>query len=106
MYTGEAWEEAGITGRITKDLGEIPSISTDAMSNKSPTPPASGITSPTKTLNKSTFMFFEVDVDREEARWPEMHKRMRKWLTFDEATKCFEKRPELLEAVKRSSVLR
>jgi len=95
----EAWEEAGITGRITKDLGEIPSITT-------PTPPASGTTSPTKTLNKSTFKFFEVDVDREEARWPEMHKRMRKWLTFDEATKCFETRPELLEAVKRSSVLR
>lgn len=51
-------------------------------------------------------MFFEVDVDREEACWPEMHKRMRKWLTFDEVTKCFKMRPELLEAVKRSSVLR
>jgi len=102
----EAWEEAGITGRVTKDLGEIPSITTDIIdTTASPTSPASG-TNQTKTLNKCTFMFFEVDVDREETRWPEMHKRMRKWLTFDEATKCFETKPELLEAVKRSSVLR
>ncbi|RPB28002.1 hypothetical protein L211DRAFT_768887, partial [Terfezia boudieri ATCC MYA-4762] len=87
----EAWEEAGITGRITRALGEIP----DPRINAS-------------ISNNSLFMFFEVDVEREEARWPEMQKRMRRWLTFDEATKCFQQmgRPELLEAVKRSSVLR
>lgn len=110
----EAWEEAGITGRITRALGEIPDPRINAsISNNvniaNPTPPASATTSPTKSLpNKSLFMFFEVDVEREEARWPEMQKRMRRWLTFDEATKCFQQmgRPELLEAVKRSSVLR
>jgi len=112
----EAWEEAGITGRITKNLGEIqdPRLSANMIKNNTintgnPTPPTSAMASPPKGLShKSLFIFFEVDVDREEPRWPEMNKRMRRWLTFDEATKCFEKmgRPELLEAVKRSSILR
>ncbi|KAF8541021.1 NUDIX hydrolase domain-like protein [Trichophaea hybrida] len=76
----EAWEEAGITGRITRALGEIRDLR----------PPAKG-------LPRS-----------EEDRWPEMHKRKRRWLTYEEAKSCFQSmnRPELIEALDRSSVLR
>ncbi|KAI5791634.1 NUDIX hydrolase domain-like protein [Peziza echinospora] len=113
----EAWEEAGITGHIVKCLGEIPDprlVTTTSPSTPPTTPPSNNSAipqgaAPTKIVrNKSLFIFFEVGVDREESHWPEMHKRTRRWLTFDEASKCFEKmgRPELLEAVKRSSVLR
>jgi len=95
--TGEAWEEAGITGRVTRALGEI----------RHPRPantllPAKA--GPTHTL----YYFFEFHVECEEDQWPEMHKRKRKWLTYQEASACFQSmnRPELLEAINRSSVLR
>ncbi|KAF8245236.1 hypothetical protein K440DRAFT_413788 [Wilcoxina mikolae CBS 423.85] len=87
----EAWEEAGITGRITRALGEI----------RDPRPPAKG-------LLRTLYYFFEFHVEREEDRWPEMHKRKRRWLTYEEAKSCFQtmNRPELIEALDRSSVLR
>lgn len=90
----EAWEEAGITGMVTRSLGEI----------KDPRP-ASSIS---KGQPRSLYYFFEFLVEREEDRWPEMHKRKRKWLTYEEAASCFRSmnRPELEEALDRSSVLR
>lgn len=38
--------------------------------------------------------------------WPERAKRSRHWLTFDQAVRRLAKRPEMLEAVRRSSMLR
>ncbi|KAF8460241.1 NUDIX hydrolase domain-like protein, partial [Kalaharituber pfeilii] len=122
----EAWEEAGITGKIVKSLGEIPdprastkvadcNSGASSVNSSAPTSPSSTTSTatncsfPSKTISqKSLYIFFEVNVDKEEACWPEMHKRSRKWITYAEATKCFEtmKRPELLEAVRRSSVMR
>ncbi|KAH8153929.1 uncharacterized protein LAJ45_01696 [Morchella importuna] len=91
--TREAWEEAGITGKVTKSLGEI----------KDPRPVV-----PEKRVQRSLYYFFEFKVEKEESEWPEMHKRRRTWLTYEEATKCFKVmgRPELQEAVDRSSVSR
>lgn len=88
LCKGEAWEEAGITGRVTRALGEIRDN--------------------TRSKTRSVFLFFEFCVEREEERWPEMHKRKRRWLTYDEASACFQSmgRPELKEALDRSSVLR
>lgn len=88
---GEAWEEAGITGRVTRNLGEIRDPRTS-----------------TKSQQRSLYYFFEFHVEREEDRWPEMHKRKRRWLTYEEAKNCFTLmgRGELLEALERSSVLR
>jgi hypothetical protein len=91
---GEAWEEAGITGRITRSLGEI----------GDPRPQSALPKGQPRTL----YYFFEFAVDREEDRWPEMHKRRRRWLTYEEAAACFRSmdRPELVEALDRSSVIR
>ncbi|TGZ81359.1 hypothetical protein EX30DRAFT_371378 [Ascodesmis nigricans] len=91
----EAWEEAGIIGRITRSLGEIRDIRPPSVIKSSKNP-------------KALYYFFEFCVEKEEPEWPEMHKRRRKWLTYDEAKKCFKtmNRPELLEALERSSVTR
>ncbi|KAI5815680.1 NUDIX hydrolase domain-like protein [Pyronema omphalodes] len=87
----EAWEEAGITGRVTRNLGEIRDPRTS-----------------TKSQQRSLYYFFEFHVEREEDKWPEMHKRKRRWLTYEEAKNCFTMmgRGELLEALERCSVLR
>jgi len=57
---------------------------------------------------RTLYYFFEFHVEREEDRWPEMHKRKRRWMTYEEASACFQimNRPELKEALDRSSVLR
>ncbi|KAI5776604.1 NUDIX hydrolase domain-like protein [Geopyxis carbonaria] len=92
----EAWEEAGILGRVTRNLGEI-------WDTRSPSS-----MKPTKTHTRTLYYFFEFMVEKEENQWPEMHKRKRRWLTYQEAARCFQlmNRPELREALDRSSVLR
>ncbi|KAI9680213.1 MAG: hypothetical protein M1829_001450 [Trizodia sp. TS-e1964] len=88
----EAWEEAGIVCRIQRDLGTIPD------SRASPQLPPEA--------PKALYQFFEVAVDKEEVQWPEMHKRTRQWMLYREAAQALSSRPELLEALNRSSVLR
>jgi len=92
----EAWEEAGITGKIIKSLGEI----------KDPRPHRS---KPNKEhIHPALYMFFEFSVEKEEVQWPEMDTRRRKWMTFSEATECFMEngRTELKEALDKSSIIR
>lgn len=57
---------------------------------------------------RSEFHFFEMIVGKEYDTYPESHKRQRKWVTYEEAIEELTaiKRPELVEAVKRSSVAR
>ena len=88
----EAWEEAGIICKVQKDLGEIPD--------------RRGPHEMTAHAPRAVFKFFEVTVEKEEAKWPEMHKRDRKWMSYEEAKAALTARPELLEALNRSSVLR
>ncbi|EZF50722.1 hypothetical protein H112_05816 [Trichophyton rubrum D6] len=52
------------------------------------------------------YQFFEVRVDREESQWPEMHKRKRQWVTYSQAAAALVARPELLDALNRSSIKR
>lgn len=86
----EAWEEAGIICDVDKDLGMIPDTrSTSAL---------------TKNAPKASYQFFEVTVKEEKANWPEKHKRSRAWYTYAQAVQLLAQRPELLEALKRSSV--
>lgn len=96
-HTGEAWEEAGVIGRVTRSLGDIQDsrIAFETTSTK-------------KGHTRTLYQFFEFLVEKEEAQWPEMHKRKRKWLTYKEAVQCFKQmnRPELKEAIDRSSVLK
>lgn len=88
----EAWEEAGVICTIRADLGLI--------QDKRPPP------SMTPQAPKATYHFFEVTVDREETQWPESHKRTRRWVSFSVAETALENRPELLEALRRSSMKR
>jgi len=88
----EAWEEAGIICRVDKDLGHIPD-----------TRPPSQITA---QAPRSSYQFFECTVTEEKTDWPEKSKRARQWVTFVQAAQALAIRPELLEALKRSSIKR
>lgn len=88
----EAWEEAGVICTVQRDLGVIPDMR-----------PAALLTS---TAPKASYQFFEAIVSREETQWPEMHKRKRQWVTYTQAATALANRPELLEALNRSSLRR
>lgn len=86
----EAWEEAGIVCNVDYDLGTI----------KETRPPKHL----TKEVPKALYQFYEVTVTREEAEWPEKHKRTRQWANYTEAAEALKARPELLEALNRSTI--
>ena len=88
----EAWEEAGVICTIQRDLGWIPDMR-----------PSTLLTS---NAPKASYHFFEATVDRVEEQWPEMHKRKRRWATYAEAATALASRPELSEALNRSSLQR
>ncbi|KAF9330335.1 hypothetical protein BG006_006704 [Podila minutissima] len=64
----ETWEEAGAIGRIVAHLGEYE----HKMNKRTGVP-------------ESVFIFFEMEVQRIEAKWPEMKKRERRWFSYEEA---------------------
>ena len=88
----EAWEEAGIECTVTKDLGNIQ----DRRAPKELTPHAP----------RAMFQFFEVSVQKEATEWPEKQKRGRQWMAYQEAKQALAARPELAEALDRSSIVR
>lgn len=88
----EAWEEAGVICTVQRDLGLIPDMRPPHLLSAS--------------APKASYQFFEVTVDREESRWPEMHKRKRQWVSYAQAASILASRPELLEALNRSSMKR
>lgn len=88
----EAWEEAGIECKIQKDLGKIlDKRQAGQLTAKAP---------------KTSFQFYEVSVEKELVKWPEQHKRGRKWMSYSEAKEALTPRPELLDALNRSSIAR
>jgi diphosphoinositol-polyphosphate diphosphatase len=89
----EAWEEAGIAVQIDYDLGEI----TESRPPKK---------SSSKESTKSLYHFYEATVLKEETDWPEAHKRERQWMTYSQAKDALSGRPELLEALGRSTIKR
>lgn len=88
----EAWEEAGVVCTVQRDLGMI--------EDTRPTSAATG------HAPKCSYQFFEVSVEREENQWPEMNKRGRQWMVYSQAAQAFAVRPELLEALNRSTIKR
>ena len=88
----EAWEEAGIVCNVDYDLGTI----------RESRPPKHH----TKDAPKALYQFYEVTVTREEDDWPEKHKRSRQWASYSEAAEALKARPELLEALNRSTISR
>ncbi|KAG4430459.1 hypothetical protein IFR05_014048 [Cadophora sp. M221] len=88
----EAWEEAGIVCKVDYDLGTIKETrAPKQMSKEAP---------------KALYQFYEVTVTSEETEWPEKHKRNRQWASFAEASEALKARPELLEALTRSTISR
>lgn len=90
----EAWEEAGIECKIDKDLGHIEEQRSEAQIKKHPYAP------------RALYRFYEVRVKEEKATWPEQHKRDRMWMSYSKAKDLLRDRPELLEALERSSIKR
>lgn len=91
----EAWEEAGIETKIEKDLGTIFEKRTEAQIRKY------GALAP-----KACYRFYEAKVTEAKADWPEAYKRSRKWMTYRTAKELLSERPELSEALERSSIKR
>jgi diphosphoinositol-polyphosphate diphosphatase len=88
----EAWEEAGVKCVVTQDLGTIADKrAPKQLSGKAPA---------------ALFQFFEATVEKEESVWPEMNKRGRDWMTYAKAKEALKGRPELLEALERSSLVK
>lgn len=88
--TRESWEEAGILISIEYDLGEIPEMRA----------PKKGST------QKCMYRFYEATVTKECKDWPEADKRERRWMTYSEARESLKDRPELREALERSTIRR
>jgi diphosphoinositol-polyphosphate diphosphatase len=55
---------------------------------------------------KALYYWYEAKVDKLESVWPEMGKRNRTWMTFVQAEQALAERPELLEALRRSTMVR
>ena len=91
----EAWEEAGIVCKIETDLGEIEEQRTESQIKKN------SVHAP-----RACYRFYEVKVMEEKDSWPEAHKRSRQWMSYAIAKDCLRDRPELLEALERSSIKR
>lgn len=89
----EAWEEAGIETTIQKDLGSIDEQRTEDQIKKH------GEDAP-----RASYRFFEVHVTKEADKWPESHKRARQWMSYQQAKEMLKDRPELTEALERSSI--
>lgn len=91
----EAWEEAGIECKVEKDLGTIDERRSESQIKKN------GLIAP-----RASYRFYEVKVRVERDNWPERHKRDRKWMSYRTARELLQDRPELLEALERSSIRR
>jgi len=90
----EAWEEAGIECKVDKDLGEVDESRSESQIRKNPFAP------------RAMYRFYEVKVKEEKDTWPESHKRTRMWMSYAKAKDMLKERPELLEALERSSIKR
>lgn len=85
----EAWEEAGITLSIDYDLGNF--------EEKRP---------PKTSKDRSRYYFYQGTVVEQLDDWPEKDKREREWFTYTKAIEVLQNRPELQEALNRSSMNR
>lgn len=88
----EAWEEAGVICRIERELGYIADRREPSQLSKH--------------APKAAYQFFEATVTEQRSQWPEMNKRTRRWVAYAEAAVALTARPELLEALQRSSIIK
>ncbi|KAK9460469.1 NUDIX hydrolase domain-like protein [Lipomyces oligophaga] len=89
----EAWEEAGVEGKLTRSLGVIEDSR-----------PPKAIEQVVSFAPKAEYYFFEMDIESEAEIWPESDRRTRHWLTYSQAKESLIWRPDLLEALNRSNI--
>ncbi|KAI9836906.1 MAG: hypothetical protein M1819_001071 [Sarea resinae] len=89
----EAWEEAGVVCQVERALGL-------------PIPERRPPHQVTPEAPKASYQFFEVSVLQEHQDWPERSKRGRRWMGYFEARSALAGRPELLEALERSNIVK
>ena len=106
----ETWEEAGCTGTIIKSLGVVEDMRPPKEWNLNYKDNEETYESDTiiKHPPRSEFHFYELKVDQLFEEYPECNKRNRKYFLYEDAKKELikAKRPELLEALNRSSIKR
>lgn len=102
----EAWEEAGIVCDIDYDLGDIKDSRFEGGKNGKEKDKSKSGKANSGGSEKALYRFYEATVTEEYKEWPEMAKRTRKWMTFGEAEESLKGRPELVEALRRSTVKR
>ncbi|SCU87342.1 LAME_0D09714g1_1 [Lachancea meyersii CBS 8951] len=104
----ETWEEAGVLGHVTQKLGVIEDLRPPKDWNKDikAFENATGDAEVNKHPPRSEFHFFEMLAESLAEHYPEVHERSRKWFTYQEALEQLQiaKRPELIEALNRSSI--
>lgn len=98
----ETWEEAGCEGKIFKKLPVV----LDSRGQKAPVLEQGKDFDPKKTIPKSEFHFYEMEVDNLSQVWPEQKMRLRRWCTYSEAKHELLKarRPELVAALDSSRI--
>lgn len=109
----ETWEEAGCTGTIVRSLGVVQDMRPPKEWNtnfQEEVEASNGDNNQEIIAHppRSEFHFFELQVDQIFDEFPESHKRQRKYFSYAEAKRELlrSKRPELLEALDRSSIIR
>lgn len=105
----ETWEEAGCVGTIVKSLGTVEDMRPSKEWNmKFKEQCILGDHEIIFHPPRSEFHFFELKIEQLFDEFPECHKRQRRFFAYEDAKRELirAKRPELLEALDRSSIKR
>lgn len=104
----ETWEEAGCVGDIVRELGTVEDMRPPKKWNKNIKAFAKSEDDIIQHPPRSEFHFYEMVVTELVESYPEEHKRDRKWFNYVDAKEqlILAKRPELLEALNRSSIIK
>ncbi|CAI4064260.1 hypothetical protein N7582_002655 [Saccharomyces uvarum] len=106
----ETWEEAGCVGKIVASLGIVEDMRPPKDWNKDIKQFETARDDPevAKHPPRTEFHFYELEIEKLIDKFPECHKRHRKLYTYADAKKNLikAKRPELLEALNRSSIIK
>lgn len=106
----ETWEEAGCVGEITEALGTIEDMRPPKDWNKDikAFENATSDSEVSKHPPRSEFYFYELEIKELVEVYPESDKRNRKLCDYNDAKENLlkAKRPELLEALERSSIIK
>ncbi|SCU91280.1 LAFA_0F02828g1_1 [Lachancea sp. 'fantastica'] len=104
----ETWEESGALGRVAQELGIIEDMRPpkDWNTNIKAFVESQSDAEVNKHPPRSEFHFYELAVESLAAEYPEVQKRNRRWFTYQDAVEQLRiaKRPELIEALDRSSI--